>query len=117
MSREALGQRVDACGKVWRWRPGAADIKGRRIASGEDRCGQGRVSVGTHGMRVSELDLPDMHDHGTQGNALALIAEHNTRRSIFDALGDAYHKVGRGLSFPEALVELIEECEAAHGDG
>lgn len=57
---------------------------------------------------LDERPTPDLEKPGTQGCFLDLIAEHNHRRSKFDALKDVAHAMGRGLSMPEALVHVLE---------
>lgn len=124
-----LGRRALACTKVWRMLKGTVcfypdpRVDGVRAVvvkgDGDMIRGESMICVET-GITSYKWDpgdgwLPDMENSATQGNALKLIAEHNVRRSMFDALGDAYHKVGRGLSFPQALVELLEEAELGLG--
>lgn len=87
------------------------------------RRGDGWVLVGSEGtVTFSDTPLPSLSDSGTQGCLIKMIADNNHRRSIFDAIQWVHWHMGRGLSFPEALVAELRRCAddvpgACAGDG
>jgi len=117
---EALGIRARACAG-FRWMLGAADLDGYRCAV-VDKTGP--LFSGGPKVALAAARVPDLRDPATQGCVLALIAERNLRRSIFDALNDVAHRMRSGLSYEEALVVTLEEapsrvetCEAQRRGG
>jgi hypothetical protein len=126
MSAEDLSRRALAW-EHWKWLPGS----GGRTADGYDlRVGSdwmeaderpriptsyildGDILRHCDGLQDQDFDgaILNLEDPATQGNAIELIARHNHRKSKSDALRDIAHAMGRGLSMPEAIVFVMEEC-------
>jgi hypothetical protein len=57
-----------------------------------------------------ERAVPDLEHDATAGTCIAMIAEHNDRKSSVDALRDIARCLGTGMSAPEAIVAVMLEC-------
>lgn len=102
----ARARRAAAC-KHFRPMPGMLDLNGWRISAVHAGAIEWSDSEWCSPPTPGRIE-PDLRDPATQGCMLTLIAERTG--SMSDTLADIAHRMRRGATLPQALVEALESC-------